>query len=304
MIQNLTIIGGGLIGSSLARAAREKKLAAHLTLCDANAETRAAIEKLALADGVTADPAAAVSAADLVVLSVPVGQMGRLAAAIGPALKPGAIVTDVGSVKAAVVDAVLPYLPSNVHFVPGHPIAGTEKSGPAAGFAALFEGRFAILTPLPHANADAISIIETLWQGCGMKVVRMTAAHHDHVLAITSHLPHLIAYTIVGTAADLGEDLKAEVIRYSAGGFRDFTRIAGSDPTMWRDVFLHNRPAVLDVLQRFTEDLTALQRAIRKGEGEVLFERFTRTRAIRQGIIDAHQHVPEDQKTMTKKFDE
>jgi len=215
--------------------------------------------------------------------------MAAAAAAIGPHLKPGAIVTDVGSVKIAVVRDVAPHLPDGVHFVPGHPIAGTEFSGPAAGFAELFDGRWCILTPQAHTDAGATAKIRALWQAVGSRVEEMEPGHHDRVLAITSHLPHLIAYTIVGTANDLEGDLQQEVIKFSASGFRDFTRIAASDPVMWRDIFLNNKDAVLEVIQRFTEDLTALQRAIRWGEGEVLEDRFVKTRAIRRAIIDARQ---------------
>ncbi|MBI3672116.1 MAG: prephenate/arogenate dehydrogenase family protein, partial [Rhizobiales bacterium] len=227
--------------------------------------------------------------ADLVILCSPVGTYGEVAREIGPALKPGAILTDVGSVKAAVVRDVGPHVPKGVHFIPGHPVAGTEQSGPESGFAELFGNRWCILTPLPDADPAAVSRLEGFWRACGSNVETMTPEHHDLVLAITSHLPHLIAYNIVATAADLEEVTGSEVIKYSAGGFRDFTRIAASDPTMWRDVFLNNREAVLEMLGRFSEDLSALQRAIRWGDGEALHLLFARAREIRRGIIAAGQ---------------
>lgn len=289
LFDRVAIVGIGLIGSSLARAIRAEGLARTVVCADASPENAARAQALGIVDKATTDPAAAAAGADLVMLCVPIGAYGSVAEAIGPTLKPGAIVSDVGSVKQAVIDAVTPHVPAGVHLVPGHPVAGTEKSGPDAGFAALFPGRWCILTPLPGADEAATRKVADLWRACGMTVERMDPGHHDRVLAITSHLPHLIAYTIVGTATDLEEDLRHAVIKYSASGFRDFTRIAGSDPTMWRDVFLNNQDAVLDCLQRFTEDLTALQRAIRRGEGEVLFDLFTRTREIRKGVLDARQ---------------
>src|SRR5690606_8092847 len=231
--------------------------------------------------------------ADIVFLCVPVGVVGDVARTIAPAIEPGAILTDVGSVKAAVIEQVAPHVPEGVHFVPGHPVAGTEQSGPDAGFAELFENRWCVLTPPPGTDPEACDRLEAFWRACGSHVERMDAEHHDLVLAITSHVPHLIAYNIVGTAADLEEVTQSEVIKFSAGGFRDFTRIAASDPVMWRDVFLHNRKAVLEMLGRFTEDLTALQRAIRWGDGETLLQVFTRTRAIRRGIIEAGQETPD-----------
>jgi len=285
----IAIVGIGLIGSSLARAIKAEGLARTLVCADANPDYAARAKALGIVDEATTDAAEAVVGADLVMLSVPIGAYASVTKAIAPSLKPGAILTDVGSVKQAVIDAVSPHLPAGVHFVPGHPLAGTEKSGPDSGFAALFPGRWCILTPLPGADETATRKVADLWRACGMTIERMDPGHHDRVLAITSHLPHLIAYTIVGTATDLEEHLRHEVIKYSASGFRDFTRIAGSDPTMWRDVFLNNREAVLDCLQRFTEDLTALQRAIRRGEGDVLFDLFTRTREIRKGVQDARQ---------------
>ncbi|HYD29271.1 MAG TPA: prephenate/arogenate dehydrogenase family protein, partial [Azospirillaceae bacterium] len=245
--------------------------------------------ELGIVDEAATDAARMVAGADLVVLCTPVGTYAEVAEAIAPHLKPGAILSDVGSVKMAVVRDIGPFVPEGVHFIPGHPIAGTEHSGPEAGFAELFRGRWFILTPPAGTSEEAVEKLAELWRRCGSQVEVMDPAHHDRVLAITSHLPHLIAYTIVGTATDLEEDTKSEVIKFSASGFRDFTRIAASDPIMWRDIFLNNREAVLEIIQRFTEDLTALQRAIRWGEGDKLEELFTRTRAIRRAIIDAKQ---------------
>jgi cyclohexadieny/prephenate dehydrogenase len=278
-----------LIGSSMARVMRRDALAGSIVACARRKETLDACTRLGIADAVTSDPAAAADGADLIVIASPIGTNGDIARAIAPRLKPGAIVTDVGSVKRAVIDAVAPHIPQGVHFVPGHPLAGTEHSGPEAGFAELFQGRWAILTPLAGGSPAATEKVAAFWRAAGSKFATMDPDHHDQVLAITSHLPHLIAYTIVGTAADLADDLKQEVIQYSASGFRDFTRIAASDPVMWRDIFVNNKDAVLEVLQRFTEDLTALQKAIRRGDGDTLQDRFTRTRAIRRGIIDAKQ---------------
>jgi len=285
----VALIGIGLVGSSLAHVLRRDKLAGEIVACARRPETLAAAERLGLADHVTHDPAVAATGADLVVISTPLSAYAEIARRIGPALKPGAIVTDVGSVKNAAIRDVAPSLPAGVHFVPGHPVAGTEHSGPEAGFAEMFHDRWCILTPLPDGDAGALDKMTRLWQSAGMKVVTMDAAHHDMVLAITSHLPHLIAYSIVGTADDLGGHLNSEVLKYAAGGFRDFTRIASSDPTMWRDVFMNNREAVLEVLQRFQEDLFYLQRAIRWGEADKLFELFTRTREIRRALIHLHQ---------------
>jgi cyclohexadieny/prephenate dehydrogenase len=287
--ERIALIGIGLIGSSLARLVRRDNLAQHIAVC---ARTHASLDKaraLGFADSTTTDPCACVDGADLVVLCTPLGAYAEIAGVIAPGLRPEAIVTDVGSAKECVIADVGPHLPEGVHFVPGHPIAGTEYSGPEAGFAELFEGRFCILTPPPGADPAAAERVAALWRHAGMTVQTMSARHHDRVLAITSHLPHLIAYTIVGTATDLADEAKSEVIKFSAGGFRDFTRIAASDPVMWRDIFLSNRDAVLEMLARFTEDLTALQRAIRWGEGEVLQDRFTRTREIRRGIVEAKQ---------------
>jgi len=289
LFDRVAIIGFGLIGSSLGRAIRAHGLARTLVACDQSPEAIATIKRLDLADVVTADPAEAVRDAGLVVIAVPLGAYADVAAKIAPALAKGAIVSDVGSVKGPVVRDLPGLLPDYIHLVPGHPVAGTENSGPESGFAALFEGRWCILTPPPGTDEAAVDKVAALWKACGSLIEVMDPAHHDKVLAITSHLPHLIAYTIVGTAANLEEDAKAEVIKFSASGFRDFTRIAASDPTMWRDVFLNNREAVLEMLQRLTEDLTALQRAIRRGEGDTLFDLFTRTREIRRRIIDAHQ---------------
>ncbi|MFP6740372.1 MAG: prephenate/arogenate dehydrogenase family protein [Alphaproteobacteria bacterium] len=289
LFQRVALIGIGLIGSSLARVIRRDGLAAHVVACARRDETLATVRDLDLADSTTKDPAAAVDGADLVVLSTPLGAYQAIAEAIGPALKPGAIVTDVGSTKSSVIADVAPHLPEGVHLVPGHPVAGTESSGPESGFDSLFEGRWCVLTPPPGTDQGAVEQVAALWRHAGSTVEIMDAAHHDQVLAITSHLPHLIAYTIVGTATDLEDDLQKEVVKFSAGGFRDFTRIAASDPIMWRDVFLKNRHAVLDVLGRFTEDLTALQRAIRRGEGAILEDHFTRARELRRGVIDAHQ---------------
>jgi cyclohexadieny/prephenate dehydrogenase len=289
LFDRIAIIGFGLIGSSLGRAIRANGLCGTLVACDASERARAAIVRLGLADSVMADPAEAAAGADLVVIATPLGAYADIARAIAPALKPGAIVTDVGSVKGPVVRDLPALLPADIHLIPGHPVAGTENSGPESGFESLFQGRWLILTPLPEADPDMVAKLAELWRRCGSEIEIMEPAHHDKVLAVTSHLPHLIAYTIVGTAANLEEDAQSEVIKFSASGFRDFTRIAASDPTMWRDVFLNNREAVLEMLQRFSEDLTALQRAIRFGEGDTLFELFSRTREIRRRIIDARQ---------------
>lgn len=285
----VALIGIGLIGSSLARVMRRDSLAGHIAVC---ARTHATLDKaveLGIADSTTTDPRQAVDGADLVVLCTPLGAYGRIAEAMARGLKPGCIVSDVGSVKQCVINDVGPHMPEGCHLVPAHPVAGTEHSGPEAGFPELFHDRFCILTPPPGADRAAVDTIVALWKAAGMKVEIMSAHHHDSVLAMTSHLPHLIAYTIVGTATDLSDHLMMEVVKYSAGGFRDFTRIAASDPVMWRDVFLSNRDSVLEMLGRFNEDLTALQRAIRWGEGEKLQELFTRTREIRRGVIEAKQ---------------
>lgn len=291
MFPKLALIGIGLIGSSIALAARKTGLAGKVAIYTRSPATLKRAEELNLGDSYHADPAEAVRDADCVILCIPVGGSGEIAKAIAPALKPGAIVSDVGSVKASVVAQMAPHLPAGVHFVPAHPVAGTEYSGPDAGFAELFENRWCILTPPPGTDPAAVDKLAAFWRGIGANVETMTPEHHDLVLAITSHVPHLIAYNIVGTAADLETVTQSEVMKFSAGGFRDFTRIASSDPTMWRDVFLNNRHAVLEMLGRFTEDLIALQRLVRYGEGDKLFELFTRTRAIRRGIIAAGQET-------------
>ena len=289
MFRRVAILGIGLIGSSIAHAIRAKKLAEHVTGYAKTEVTRAKALELGLVDAVFPSSAEAVLGADLIILCSPVGSYADLAREIAPGLMDGAILTDVGSVKGAVVRDVLPHVPAGVHFIPGHPIAGTEQSGPESGFAELFVNRWCILTPLADADPAAVERLSAFWRACGSNVEVMTPEHHDLVLAITSHLPHLIAYNIVSTAADLEEVTSSEVIKYSAGGFRDFTRIAASDPTMWRDVFLNNKDAVLEMLGRFSEDLSALQRAIRWGDGEALFNIFNRSRQIRRSIIAAGQ---------------
>ena len=287
--RRLAIIGMGLLGSSLARVVRKLGLADHIAAAARSQATIDTVQRLGLADSITTDVAQAAAGADLVMICTPLGVYAEISNAISPVLEAGAIVSDVGSVKRTAFTDILPHLPAGVHLVPGHPVAGTEHSGPEAGFAELFEGRWCVLTPAEDADAEAVETVAALWRRAGMSVEIMDAAHHDQVLALTSHLPHLIAYTIVGAATDLEERLQREVAKYSAGGFREFTRIAASDPVMWRDVFLANSEAVLEILGRFNEDLTALQRAIRRGQGDVLEETFARTRAIHQGIIDAKQ---------------
>jgi cyclohexadieny/prephenate dehydrogenase len=287
----IAFIGIGLIGSSLARVVRREGLAGHLVVSTRSANTLARADELGLGDSYVADPAEAVRDADLVVVSVPVGASEAVAVAIGDHLKPGAIVTDVGSTKASVIAQMAPHMPPGVHFIPGHPLAGTEKSGPDAGFAELFTNRWCILTPLDGTDAQALAKLSDFWRACGSNIDTMDPQHHDMVLAIVSHLPHIIAYNIVGTADDLETVTKSEVIKYSASGFRDFTRLAASDPTMWRDVCLHNKDAILEMLARFSEDLASLQRAVRWGDGDKLFDLFTRTRAVRRSIIDAGQEV-------------
>jgi cyclohexadieny/prephenate dehydrogenase len=292
----LAVIGGGLIGSSVIRAARANAAAGTIVVADASPEHRARLVELGIADQVVADPAEAARDADLVLLAVPVLAMGPAAAAAAPGMKPGATLTDVGSVKGAVAEAMAAAAPEGVFVIPGHPVAGTELSGPDAGFASLFENRWNILTPQQRDDAPYLAAVERLtefWMALGSRVELMDCGHHDLVLAVTSHLPHLIAYNIVGTAADLEEVTQGEVMKYSAGGFRDFTRIAASDPIMWRDVFLTNKDAVLEILGRFIEDLQALSRAIRWGEGEKLQALFTRTREIRLGIVAAGQESAE-----------
>lgn len=285
----VAFVGLGLIASSMAHAIRRAGLAGHIAGTARSAQTRQVALEIGLVDSVHETAAEAVMGADLVVLCVPVGAMADIAQEIAPFLEAGATVTDVGSVKQAVIAAVGPHLPEYAHFIPGHPLAGTEHSGPRAGFAELFDNRWCILTPLDGGDSAALDRLVAFWQGIGAHVDMMDAPHHDLVLAVTSHTPHLIAYTMVGVADDLRRVTDSEVIKYSAAGFRDFTRIAASDPTMWRDVFLTNKEATLEVLGRFTEELFALQRAIRTGDGALLHEYFTRTRAIRRGIIEAGQ---------------
>ena len=289
IFRRVALIGFGLIGGSIARAARAQGLASEIVTTARSEKTRARVTELGIVDGVLETNAEAVEDADLVILCIPVGACGPVAQEIAPFLKAGAIVSDVGSVKGAIVREMAPHLPDNVHFVPAHPVAGTEHSGPDSGFAELFINRWCILTPPDGSDPMAVETLRAFWAGMGAKVEIMTPDHHDLVLAITSHLPHLIAYTIVGTADELAQVTSSEVIKFSAGGFRDFTRIAASDPTMWRDVFLNNKEAVLEMLGTFNEDLSKLTRAIRRNDGEALFEHFTRTRAIRRGIVEIGQ---------------
>jgi len=284
----VALVGLGLIAGSMAHAMRRAGMASVIAGHARSAETRAVAREIGLVDEVFETAAEAVAGADLVVLAVPVGAMAAVMEEIAPHLKPGATLTDVGSVKQAVIAAVAPHVPEGVHFVPAHPLAGTEHSGPRSGFATLFDNRWCIIVP-DGAEPAAVEQLAAYWRALGADVDMMDAVHHDLVLAVTSHTPHLIAYTMVGVAEHLRRVSDTEIIKYSASGFRDFTRIAASDPTMWRDVFLTNREATLDVLGRFTEELFALQRAIRMGDGELLFSYFTRTRAIRQGIIEAGQ---------------
>ncbi len=291
IFDRVALIGVGLIGSSIAHAARRADCVGAITATARSAETRNLVAELGLVDQVTDTAAEAVKDADCIILCSPVGAFGAIGAEIADHLKPGAIITDVGSVKGAVVEALSPILPEGVHLIPGHPIAGTEYSGPTAGFASLFDKRWCILTPPEGVDGHKLAQLDRFWTALGAEVDVMTPAHHDRVLAITSHIPHLIAYNIVGTADDLEEVTQGEVIKYSAGGFRDFTRIAASDPTMWRDIFLANKDAVLEMLGRFSEDLSNLQRAIRWGDGDALFDHFSRTRSIRQQIIDAGQET-------------
>ena len=287
--KRIAILGFGLIGSSVARVVRRNGAADHIAACAKSAATRAAAIDLGLADSAHADPAAAVLGSDFVLMCTPLGAYRDLVLAFAPALKPGAIVSDVGSVKEAVIRDIGPLIPAGVHFVPGHPVAGTEQSGPGAGFAELFQGRWCILTPPPGTDADAVDTVANFWRRAGSEIEIMDAAHHDLVLAVTSHLPHLIAYNIVGTADDLEAVTESEVIKFAAGGFRDFTRIAASDPVMWRDIFLANREAVLEMLGRFNDDLSQLQRAIRRDDGDALTALFTRTRRIRREVMNAGQ---------------
>jgi len=292
LFNRLALIGTGLIGGSIARAARAQNAAGEIVATARSEATRKRVTELGFADRVVATNAEAADGADLVIVSIPVGACGAVAAEIGPHLKAGAIVSDVGSVKGSVVRDMAPHLPKGVHFVPAHPVAGTEFSGPDSGFAELFVNRWCILTPPEGTDPAATEKIAAFWTSFGAKVETMTADHHDLVLAVTSHLPHLIAYTIVGTAFELREVTQSEVLKFSAGGFRDFTRIASSDPTMWRDIFLANKDAVLEMLGRFTEDVGELTRAIRRGDGDALFEIFTERRAIRRSIVDLGQDSP------------
>ena len=289
LYDRVALIGLGLIASSMALAMREAGLAGEIVGTARSPETRDIAGELGLCDRITETATEAVHGADLIVLATPVGVMGAVAEEIGPHLNPGAVVSDVGSVKGAIIDAVTPHLPEGVTFIPGHPLAGTEHSGPRSGFASLFDNRWCVLTPPEGADPATVNRLRQLWEGMGANVDLMAPDHHDLVVAVTSHAPHLIAYTMVGVADDLRRVTDSEVIKYSAGGFRDFTRIAASDPTMWRDVFLTNKDATLEILGRFTEELFALQRAIRTGDGKHLHDYFTRTRAIRRGIIEAGQ---------------
>jgi cyclohexadieny/prephenate dehydrogenase len=304
LFNRLALIGVGLIGSSIARAAKAQGLVREIVATARTAATRKRVAELKLADKVVETNAAAVEGADLVIVCIPVGACGAVAKEIGPHLAAGTIVSDVGSVKGSVLRDMAPHLPKTVHFIPAHPVAGTEHSGPDAGFTELFVNRWCILTPPAHADKAAVDRLAAFWRALGANVESMPADHHDLVLGITSHLPHLIAYTIVGTADELSEVTRSEVLKFSAGGFRDFTRIAASDPTMWRDVFLANKDAVLEMLRRFNKDLSELTRAMQNGDGQTLFDHFTRTRAIRRGIVEigqdsqapdfgrAHEHLP------------
>jgi cyclohexadieny/prephenate dehydrogenase len=292
LFNRLALIGVGLIGSSIARAARAQGVVGTIVATARTPATRRRVAELGIADQVVESNAAAAEGADLVIVSIPVGQCGPVAQEISAHLKPGAIVSDVGSVKGSVLREMAPHIPAGVHFVPAHPVAGTEYSGPDAGFAELFVNRWCILTPPANADPKAVEQLAAFWRALGANVETMTADHHDLVLAVTSHLPHLIAYTIVGTADELAQVTRSEVLQFSAGGFRDFTRIAASDPTMWRDVFLANKDAVLEMLGRFNEDSASLTKAIRRGDGPALLEHFTRTRAIRKGIVAIGQDSP------------
>ncbi|MGJ0506655.1 MAG: prephenate/arogenate dehydrogenase family protein [Methylocystis sp.] len=289
VFDRVALVGAGLIGSSLARAARDYAAARAVSILDASPQVMARVRDLGIADEASGDPASALAGADLVIICTPVGVCGQVAGELAPHLARGAILSDVGSVKGAVVSQVAPHVPHGVHFIPAHPIAGTEFSGPDAGFATLFQNRWCILTPPGDADPAAVARLAAFWTRIGARVEAMSPEHHDRVLALTSHLPHLIAYNIVGTADDFGEDTRSEVVKFSASGFRDFTRIAASDPTMWRDIFLSNREAVLEMLGRFNEDLSVLQRMIRRGDGQGLFDFFTRTRAIRRSIVEQGQ---------------
>jgi len=289
--KKIALVGIGLIGSSLARIIRKHGLADEIRIATRSERTLAEAKALNLGDFYTTSNAEAVSGADLIIVSVPVGSSELVAKDIAAHLKPGATVTDVGSTKASVYNQMAPHMPESVHFIPGHPIAGTEQSGPASGFAELFTDRWCILTPESDADETAVARLTEFWQACGSKVEQMDREHHDKVLAIVSHLPHIIAYNIVGTASDVETVTESEVIKYSASGFRDFTRLAASDPVMWRDVCLHNKDAILEMLARFSEDLASLQKAIRWGDGDKLFETFSHTRSVRRSIIEAGQDI-------------
>ena len=285
----VTFIGFGLINSSLAHVFKSKSLAKETCAYSRRKETRNKIKKLNIVDNVYDDIKRSVKNSDLIILGVPVGAMKKIVGIIAPSLESGTIITDVGSVKKELVDSISLILPKHIHFIPGHPIAGTENSGPESGFSELFNGRWCILTPGQNTSKSALAKVKNMWKEAGMQIAIMDAEYHDRVLAITSHIPHLVAFSIVGTVTDLEDQLKTEVIKYSAGGFRDFTRIAASDPIMWRDVFLNNSEAVLEMLGRFIEDLTALQKSIRWQDGESLEKLFTKTREIRKGIISEEQ---------------
>ena len=289
VVGTLAIVGFGLIGSSIARACRRAGAATRIVAYDKSAAARRTIKRLKLADAVASSAQEAVADADMVLVATPMSTYAALGRAIGPHLKKGAILTDAGSVKRAALDQLAPFVPRGCHLVPAHPIAGTENSGPEAGFAELFDGRWCIVTPAPGASRAAVAKVETLWTRLGSRVAAMAPDHHDRVLAITSHVPHLIAYTIVNTASDLESTLRAEVIRYSASGFRDFTRVAASDPVMWRDIFLVNKDAVLEMLGRLYEDIALMQKAIRHDEGDTLERLFTKARRIRRGVVAAKQ---------------
>ncbi|MDX8507294.1 prephenate/arogenate dehydrogenase family protein [Mesorhizobium captivum] len=285
MFENIALVGIGLIGSSLARVIRREGLARHIAVASRSAETLKRAKELKLGDDYTTDARKAARGADLIIVSVPVGACGAVAEEIQPALMNGAILTDVCSAKSSVIAQMQPHVPEGVHFIPGHPLADTEKSGPDAGFADLFDNRWCIFTPVPDTDPDALERLSEFWRRCGANIDTMDPQHHDMTLAIVSHLPHIIAYNIVGTADDLQSATKSEVIKYSASGFRDFTRLAASDPTMWRDVCLDNKDAIVEMLVRFSENLSFLQRAIRWGEGGKLFDLFTRTRAVRRSVV-------------------
>jgi len=290
LFQRLTLIGIGLIGSSIARGAREYGgIAGKIVICDASTEALCRAEALGLGDMYEADPAKAVVGADCVILCTPVGAYAALAAAIAPHLAPGCILSDVGSTKQSVMRDVGPLVPEFVHFVPAHPIAGTEFSGPDAGLADLFKGRWSLLTPPDEADAASVQKIEAMWKILGAETARMSAAHHDRVIAIVSHLPHLIAFTICGTADDLADETRGEVLKFAASGFRDFTRIAASDPVMWRDIFVNNKEALLEMFSRFSEDAQAMARAVRWGDTEYIEDKIIRSRKIRKSLIDLKQ---------------